>query len=429
MAEIEEDSLEEMTDAESYSADEVEDLFESKQNNCWKSSPELHGASSSKLEPDDDSTSVRKSPYKVLACSSMGGSSKFPKHIKLKIDMNIEDVVKENVLPFLPAKSLYRYKTVSRAWNQWISSPFLELKQTNQFKDISGLFSQFPGENPSFISFNQDTYGIPVPSLNFLPESVNIRTTCNGLVCCQARSEEGAYFICNPVTGHWTKLPSPNLYHGPEPAIVLAFDAYALNFASNYELVCAVLDLTDHSIVQFEIYSSRTNSWRVADAVCCEEGWLNLSAGCYMKGVVYWETSRGGILAFDLKHEEYGILSLPPSKGPNGALVEINGELSYILPKKQDNFWEIYVYGNMNMSLKGTISLDPEIVGETYGVCQALTCINSDLLIILLGTKVITYRVRTRKLECFYDMRINGVSKYLPYVNSLIPVARPRPEI
>lgn len=58
MAEIEEDSLEEMTDAESYSADEVEDLFESKQNNCWKSSPELHGASSSKLEPDDDSTSV-----------------------------------------------------------------------------------------------------------------------------------------------------------------------------------------------------------------------------------------------------------------------------------------------------------------------------------------------------------------------------------
>ncbi|XP_021905779.1 uncharacterized protein LOC110820531 isoform X4 [Carica papaya] len=375
MAEIEEDSLEEMTDAESYSADEVEDLFESKQNNCWKSSPELHGASSSKLEPDDDSTSVRKSPYKVLACSSMGGSSKFPKHIKLKIDMNIEDVVKENVLPFLPAKSLYRYKTVSRAWNQWISSPFLELKQTNQFKDISGLFSQFPGENPSFISFNQDAYGIPVPSLNFLPESVNIRTTCNGLVCCQARSEE------------------------------------------------------DHSIVQFEIYSSRTNSWRVADAVCCEEGWLNLSAGCYMKGVVYWETSRGGILAFDLKHEEYGILSLPPSKGPNGALVEINGELSYILPKKQDNFWEIYVYGNMNMSLKGTISLDPEIVGETYGVCQALTCINSDLLIILLGTKVITYRVRTRKLECFYDMRINGVSKYLPYVNSLIPVARPRPEI
>ncbi|KAJ4714432.1 F-box protein [Melia azedarach] len=352
--------------------------------------------------------------------------AKFPWHIKLKEDISLSDVVKEHVLPFLPAKALCRFRAVSTEWNKWISGPFLCHKQTTNFKDISGLICQSPGSDPSFISFNQDAYGIPRPSLRFLPEHVSIRSTCNGLVCCQSCSLWYLYYICNPVTKKWKALPNSNLNHGPETAIALAFEPTTFNFAAHYELVCAVpVSLNDISVVYFEIYSSRSNTWRIADTVCSEMDALKPdNSGFYMKGVVYWKTLFGVVLAFDLKNEQYGILRLPASSGLDGAFTQMHGELCYMLPQTEDGECLITVYGNLDMSLKYVIPLKPEIVGATVSDCQVLTCVNDDILIILLRSKVIAYHVKAQKVELLSQVRPEGFGNCLPYINTLVPVEK-----
>jgi F-box interacting protein len=347
----------------------------------------------------------------------------FPKHLMLKNDMKISDVTMNEALEYLPAKFLLNCKAVSKKWNHWISSSFFAHRQSTHFKDFSGLFCQLPGELPEFISIDSVSYGVPTPSLNFLPESVYIRDSCNGLVCCQSCFYYGVYYICNPVTKQWVKIPEPNLYHGLEVSIALAFEPHTLNFDANFEIVC-VVSLPDHPVQYFEIYSSRTNTWRVAETTCCELGDVKLnSGGFYYNGILYWETPAGCILAFNLNNEEYGILPLPVTAGPDGVLAPMNGEICYILPcVEEDGDCVIKVYGNMDMSLKSEIPIDSEGVDLFSGKCRALSCVNDDTLILIVGRSVEAYSVKQKKMSYLGRALSGGYGKYLPYINTLAHV-------
>ncbi|KAJ9147094.1 hypothetical protein P3X46_029296 [Hevea brasiliensis] len=404
MANCDYEELEEMDD------DLEEDVF-SPNIQQWKSMPLLN--------------SDAKERYNDIADRSPEDSAKFPKHIKLMKNTDIGDVIKERALAFLPAKSLYRFKTVSKEWDQWINNPFFVHMQTTQFKEVSGLFCQPPGESPSFISLDPTAFGIPSEGLSFLPEPVDIRTTCNGLICCQGRGGDQAYYICNPVNKEWRMLPKPKLYHGPQTAIALAFEPAVFNFNANYELIC-VVNLPDTSVLCFEIYSSRTDSWRISETVCFELNSVALNGdGFYMKGYAYWETQCDAILAFDVKYETYGMFSLPPCREPTGALTEIRGNLFYLMPRKQDEC-SIEVYGDISMSLKHVIPLDPKALGNTDGLCRALSFVNDDTFILDLEGKIIAYNATSHKVECLRNARnYEGFAKYLPYVNSLVTVSRP----
>ncbi|KAE8655096.1 Detected protein of confused Function [Hibiscus syriacus] len=378
------------------------------------------------LEGDSDDDGFYVLP--ILSCKSKAKSTEdyaeAPKYVHRK-EVLLEDVLKDHALHLLPAKALFRFKTVSRRWDQWISSPLFAHRQTTYFENISGLFCQVADFNPSFLSFDRESCGMPDPSLKFLPETVSVRTSCKGLLCCQSVGEN-VYYICNPVTKEWKKLPKPNLYHGAEAAVLLVFEPHLLNFNESYELVCAVT-FPHHPVVYFEIYSSRSSSWRVSDTICCEFDSLELhNGGYYMKGVVYWEASSSVILAFDLRNEQYGILPLPANGGHygNGTLSVYHDELCYILPRYQDNVCTVYIHGNMNLSLKSVINLTYD-AGSTFGVCRALGFINNDILILALGTDVISYHVREDKVELISTSVGGAWTTYVPYVNNLVSVRHP----
>ncbi|GMI78339.1 hypothetical protein HRI_001503200 [Hibiscus trionum] len=377
------------------------------------------------LEGDADDSFLE---IPILSCKSKAKSiedySEAPKYVHRK-EVRLEDILKDHALHLLPAKSLFRFKTVSRGWDRWISSPLFAHRQTTCFKNISGLFFQVGDLNPSFISFDPDACGVPDPSLQFLPEPVYVRTSCKGLLCCQSVGES-VYYICNPVTTEFKRLPKPTLYHGAQAAIVLVFEPQLLNFNESYELACAVT-FPHHPVVYFEIYSSRSSSWRVSDTICCELDSLELhNGGYYMKGVVYWETSSGVILAFDLKNEQYGILPLPANgrRYGNGILTAKQGELCYIFPHYHDNVCTIHIHGNMDMSLKSVINLTYD-VGITFGVCRVLGFINDDTLILTFGTRVISYHVKENKVELISTSEGGACTTYVPYVNSLVSVRHP----
>ncbi|KAK2657225.1 hypothetical protein Ddye_010277 [Dipteronia dyeriana] len=360
-------------------------------------------------------------------------SKKF--RLKLKDNESLKDVIKMHALPFLPAKSLCRFRSVCKDWDERISHPFLAHQQTNKFQDISGLLCQFPFLAPSIVFFDRDAYGFPSPRFSFLPDLVNVKSTCNGLVCCQCSSEVDVYYVCNPVTEKWTKLPQPNMLHESQTVAALAFEPTAFNFAAHYQLVCAVADvLSDPPVVYFEIYSSRTNTWRVSETVCYEADALTLSNdGFYVNGNVYWKTLSGAVLIFHLYYEMYSIVQLPPNHGPQGALTHLHGELCYILPAIVDDECIISIYGNVDMSLKYEITLLQKMLGMS---CQALPSVNDEMLMILLEEGVIAYHVKTKRIEFLSEERMEGYhtilpymmggyQTILPYINTLVGIATP----
>ncbi|KAE8672634.1 Anti-Muellerian hormone type-2 receptor [Hibiscus syriacus] len=221
------------------------------------------------------------------------------------IYMDLKDIIRENALPYLPAKSLFRCSGVCRDWKLLISTPFFAHNQSNSFRSISGFFYQTQAGVPSFMSLDPMAYGVPDPSLEFLPEPVEIRCSSNGLLCCQGCTDYKAYYICNPVTKHWEKLPKPEADHGPDPAVVLAFEPSLLNFTADYKLICAFPSELDG--FEFEIYSSGTRSWRISGEIYFSNRKLLPKSGIHVNGTAYWQTSLE-IIAFDLSSERCQLL-------------------------------------------------------------------------------------------------------------------------
>ncbi|KAK6922731.1 hypothetical protein RJ641_011035 [Dillenia turbinata] len=336
---------------------------------------------------------------------------------------NLEELVKKYVLPFLPAKSLARFKAVSKEWNQWISNPFLPHMQSNFFRQISGLFCQNEQGTISFISLDSNTYDIPQHSLNFMPVFVNLVSTCNGLLFCQDRFG-GTYYVCSPVYREWKELPEPSYYHGEKPAAVLAFDPYLLNFEAHFDLICA-FPLIDIPVICFEIYSSKTNSWRVSSVECLSEEGLDLTfAGFYMKGYAYWMTKSGNILVCDVKNEVFDVLPLSADSKKGGTLTEMYGELCYVCSSDMfEHECEIEIYGGLDMTLKLKIHLRLPDSINLVGECQMLPCINGETLILLVEGTIICYHVRDGRIQVLSRTGNSPESRYLPYVNSLVSLS------
>ncbi|TYG45910.1 hypothetical protein ES288_D11G213600v1 [Gossypium darwinii] len=168
-----------------------------------------------------------------------------------KIYMDLKNIVRENALRYLPAKSLFRCFGVCRDWKHLISTPFFAHNQSNSFHSVSGFFYQSQAGVLSFMSLDPVAYGVPDPSLKFLPEPVDIRSSCKGLLCCQGRTGYKAYYVCNPVTKQWEKLPKPDADHGSDPAVVLVFEPSLLNFTADYKLTMGF------GITAFDLISER----------------------------------------------------------------------------------------------------------------------------------------------------------------------------
>nr|GME00941.1 F-box protein At5g07610-like [Ipomoea batatas] len=342
---------------------------------------------------------------------------KVPAHNKRK-DL-IKDVVKTHVLPFLPAKSLLKFKSVSKEWDQWISSPLLAHQQSFSFQKISGYFCQHEDSYSKFFSLDGSAYGVPCPFLQFLPGDKRVLGSCNGLLLCQCSE---SYYVCNPTTEDWKMLPSSVYYHGFDPAVVLAFEPSLQNIEAYYQVICA-FSMFGSPVIYFDIYSSATRSWRCSDAICIELGDSSLKgAGFYMNGSAYWETSSGQVLAFNVQNEEHGIISLPSEAAKGGTFTQVGDELCYVTVSNHSmNVSTIDIYGGLDMSLKRSISLNLEL--SYFPECKVLPGVDGDKLLILTRNGqlcLLSYNLSDQNVELLCKPRGVGFNfRFLPYINSL----------
>ncbi|XP_022741413.1 F-box protein At5g49610-like isoform X2 [Durio zibethinus] len=349
-----------------------------------------------------------------------------------KIYMDLKDVIRENALPYLPAKSLFRCTGVCRDWKLQISTPLFAHNQTNSFRSTSGFFYQTQAGMPSFLSLDPMAYGVPDPSLSFLPEPVDIRTSCNGLLCCQGRSGYLAYYICNPVTKHWKKLPKPDADHGPDPAVVLVFEPSLLNFFADYKLVCAFP--SELGGYEFEIYSSEKGSWRTSGEICFADRKLLPKTGVHVNGIVYW-LSRQGITAFDLNSERSQLLSSAP-----GALGMTNGKLCAVhvrgqglvvnmLSNTHSNTMQMCSNARTWVEMRPENNLDIPLPAESSNYSGrhghghghgGVVFVGGDVVLLQNGNIFCSYDMKKKASNYLGEINIDTNAAIVGYVNSLV---------
>ncbi|KAM3363161.1 F-box protein [Capsicum galapagoense] len=341
-----------------------------------------------------------------------------------RIYLDFKDIIRETALPFLPAKSLAKFRAVCRDWRLQISTPFFAHHQSLSCRSTSGFFLQNRGESPFLISVDTNSCGVPDPSLRFLPEPVDIKSSSNGLLCCQGREGDKAYYICNPVTKQWKKLPKSNANHGSDPAIVLLFEPSLLNFVAEYKIICAFPSTEFGEATEFDIYSSREDSWEVAGEICFGARKVVPKSGVHVNGVVYWMTPTS-ILAFDLTKERsqffrwynnYGILGAFDGKLCNvyatGGSIRLN-----ILANTHTNTMQMGSQTSMWLEKK-TVVLDSKIVGDGAMSCSILH-VDNNIMVVHSGERTFSYDFKSRATKLLSGRA--GINyRCFPYVNSLI---------
>ncbi|KAL3346097.1 hypothetical protein AABB24_024841 [Solanum stoloniferum] len=340
-----------------------------------------------------------------------------------KIYVDLKDIIKENALPFLPAKSVVKFKAVCRDWRFQISAPLFAHNQSLSCHSTSGIFIQIHRGSPSLIPIDANSCGVPDPILSFLPEPVDIKSSSNGLLCCRGREGDKVYYICNPFTKQWKELPKSNANHGSVPAIVLLFEPSLLNFVAEYKIICAFPSTDFGKATEFDIYSSREGSWEIAREICFGDRTILPKSGVHANGVVYWMTTDN-ILAFDLTKERSQLLQSYDTHGFLGTFsgklckVDVTGNiiLLNILANTHSNTMQMGSQIKM-WSEKQTVVLDSEIVGNVARNYSVLH-VDSDIMVARCGGRTYSYDFKSCATK-FLSSEV-GIRRCFPYVNSLV---------
>jgi hypothetical protein len=124
------------------------------------------------------------------------------------------------ILCRIPAKSVCRFKCVSKAWRDLIANPQHRKKLPQA---MQGLFFMAPVDrfNVSFSFIDLIARSVPLdiePAFSFLSElpefhNLGLKDSCNGLILFKNHQELPSsdtlvYVVCNPTTKTWQAVPT-----------------------------------------------------------------------------------------------------------------------------------------------------------------------------------------------------------------------------
>lgn len=178
------------------------------------------------------------------------------------------EIITNGILPRLPAKSLMRFKCVSKPWLALISShEFIHLHLHYSLSSITNHLLILTENDCSLFSSNLELPECPaikLPNFGIKPSVVG---SCNGLLCIQSHRPY-SLFLLNPSTGSYRELSTllpPRRYA-------------ALNFGFGYDSenddykVVRIVDrlasrgFLGHQVDRIvQVYSSRANSWEMIE--------------------------------------------------------------------------------------------------------------------------------------------------------------------
>ncbi|GMP36164.1 hypothetical protein CsSME_00008374 [Camellia sinensis var. sinensis] len=335
---------------------------------------------------------------------------------------NNSDLLTE-ILIRVPAKSLIRFKSVSKQWLSLISdSQFASDHSRRNHHSSSSSISAFyfyskrwsPEEQLESVSIAG--HRTLLPTLSFLDGvvvsscTIRIERSCNGLILCSNGFRKPPYIVCNLTTKKFSLLPdigptSSESYRKNAGAF-LAFDPSksphykVLLFSDSY--------VNDGHWVEIQIYSSQTSSWKHISVP--EQRGLRL-----MFSIRYFGECGGDLLLIQTpQHCAMGFR---------------------ILQMRRDYCEWIVKY---RVNLRPILSVFPKTERKTIVTCSEFNvlCVvkganeKDFTLVLAIRGKVISYNVKSNTLKELHDLSTDGLDDWgatwgnttYQFIESLSPV-------
>jgi F-box interacting protein len=210
-------------------------------------------------------------------------------------DLPVDPLVE--ILSRVPAKSVCRFKCVSKVWRDLIADPQHRKKLPQAMEGLFCLTFDCSSKAHGFSFIDLTARSVPLdidPSFSFLTELPGIQVlvllgSCNGLILFGHQRDSSftspvlGYIVCNPTTKEWEAVPpcTPNW----RTNAYLAFDPAV---SSHFNLVQFQVSLNEE-FLSVHAYSSETGTWS-ANQIDERGGEGQLNGWCYVR--FYPEKSR-----------------------------------------------------------------------------------------------------------------------------------------
>jgi hypothetical protein len=261
------------------------------------------------------------------------------------------------ILSRVPAKSLCRFKCVSKAWRDLITDPIHRKKLPQAMEGLffmedritcAGARGGCEGERFSFVDLTARSVPLDIdPCFSFLTEMPGLRAlalkdSCNGLLLFEHRSESNSnyvfdFIVCNPTTKQWGAVPTcgcppPSSY---DRHIYLAFDPaisshfHLVQFHREDEVDEDEDEESYELVMSVHAYSSESGTWIHSQTDWDEhdrqglKGWDQRQFQTYegprqafvngMLHLMIWDADlgQGQILVADVKGKTQRVIPMP----------------------------------------------------------------------------------------------------------------------
>jgi F-box interacting protein len=261
---------------------------------------------------------------------------------------NLPSEVIEAILVLLPAKSLRRFKSVSKTWKSLISDPqFIKthlLHLNHQTRKLIALSTT----TRSLYSIDISETLIPATGkeLSFPIRWKEILGSCNELVL--AKDENNTIFVMNPTAqAEVWKVPAcpfapPDEDEGEEVYVNVKYGFGYDSFTDDYKihLITSWHQRREHGYNEGSfatVYSLLNNSWRKLPDYCYDTLY-GVANGVLVNQNLHWLSVSFKIIGFNIAKEEWSEMELPHAGGKYptciGDLVDVGGKLGVFMRSK-----------------------------------------------------------------------------------------------
>ncbi|KAI3457907.1 hypothetical protein Pfo_014570 [Paulownia fortunei] len=250
-----------------------------------------------------------------------------------------DDVLIE-ILLWLPAKSLTRFKLVCKQWFSLISAHhFSHLHILRHPKLEPSLILH--ARTSQFFYFHPILDGEKLIPYRFSVPNPKILSSCNGLLLLQSDHPRKDYYVYNPTTKQSMKISlTCNDKYTNVLGLNLAFDP---SKSSHYKIVCVRATRKSSSTharcCQIEVYDSESRTWKLCLEPFTASIQVEFSYGVHWNNVIHWENYPHAHLFFDIDKNVIGNLpyvQIPRTESGRGAacrcqLQESKGHLHHFV--------------------------------------------------------------------------------------------------
>ncbi|KAJ9558602.1 hypothetical protein OSB04_013216 [Centaurea solstitialis] len=242
----------------------------------------------------------------------------------------LPDEIIVEILSMLPAKSLLRWRSVSKYWLNLISSTKFKLMHLRNFNQQNPRYSvrhldYLASEEWFSLHFDDEAFTLDRNSHVEFPFNITsvilcfrIIGCCNGVVCLCDENGSGSDMVIlwNPSIRRKLTLPLPNFKSIKSSFVVLGFGYDKMS--DDYKVVRLAYNDYGFTGPRVEVYAVKTGIWR---KVMFPHGWRRFYihynwTQVFSNGCVHWiasdsNWSHNSIMTFDITTELFGEIPLP----------------------------------------------------------------------------------------------------------------------